>query len=100
MSMHFGQIVRVYDSRRYTIWDLDNAGPAVPCYETLRGKGMPPEPGDIVEFRTDEGQGCATYVRLADPRDLTEAQIKNLIISSLGNGVEPIGHSQKAHSRK
>ena len=48
----------------------------------------------------EEGQGFATYVHLADPRDLTEAQIKNLIISSLGNGVEPIGHSQKAHSRK
>lgn len=77
MSVHFGQIVRVYDRKRYTIWDLDGAGPAIPCYVKLDGKFEKPKPGDIVRFTPSRERDCAISARLADPGDLSEAQIKN-----------------------
>lgn len=100
MPLHYGQVLRVYDAKRYTIWDLDGAERAIPCYSKLKGKDIPPEPGDIVMYVTTERQDCATAAMIADPSELTPAQIKNLVVSSLGNTVEPIGNSQKAHSRK
>jgi hypothetical protein len=72
--MH-GQVVRVYEPDRFTVWELEG-GRGYSCYEPLTD-GVA-SVSEVVVFDVSEG-GHATQARRIDPATLTPSERRNLV---------------------
>ena len=71
-----GQIVRVYEADRFTVWALES-GRSFSCYEALTGDVA--TMGDVVAFGLSASGDHATGPRRIDPARLTESERRNLV---------------------